>query len=187
MSTPTESLTTPSTSDPSAIASNVRVSLGEYMQHRVAVKVDGYYQGAKKQRRWYQLTSLAAIIGSATVPVLIALNERQIPIIGIVGVNIPLAATIISLIVTILVAAEKLFRFREHWRSYDTVSAALQYEQLLFQTRAGAYAYSRGQARQRGRASCTIRQPLRRTHLGREEVEECHGNDRTAQGARATS
>ena len=55
------------------------------------------------------------------------------------GKDLTLVVTILSLIVTILVSVEKLFGFREHWRSYDAVAASLHYEQLLFQTKAGVY------------------------------------------------
>ncbi len=119
---------------PPEIASSVKVGHEKYMKYRVAHKVEGYTNAAKKQRRWYLWTSVAAIVGSATVPVLITLNKDITS-----GIDLAFIATILSLIVTILVSIEKLYRFREHWRSFDSVAAALHYEQLLFQTRAGVY------------------------------------------------
>jgi hypothetical protein len=112
----------------------VTLSLEEYVKKRVAVKINGYSRAARTQRRWYLLTSTVAIIGSATVPVLVNLGKVTNG-----GIDPVLVTTVISLIVTILVSAEKLYRFREHWRSYDAVAAALHYEQLLFQSRAGIY------------------------------------------------
>jgi Protein of unknown function (DUF4231) len=112
----------------------LNLSPQEYVTKRVAAKIKGYSTAAKLQRRWYLLTSIAAIISSATVPVLVNLGKATNG-----GIDPVLVTTIISLIVTILVSVEKLFRFREHWRSYDTVAAALHYEQLLFQTKSGVY------------------------------------------------
>lgn len=111
------------------------VSPKEYMKDRVEVKIKGYTDAASKQRRRYWWISVVTIIVSATVPVLITLSKTDI----VKKVDLTLVVTILSLIVTILVSVEKLFRFREHWRSYDGVAAKLHYEQLLFQTKAGVY------------------------------------------------
>ncbi len=116
-----------------SIEKYLNLSPEEYVTKRAAERINSYADAAKSQSRWYYGTSTAAIIGSAIVPVLVNLGKQLTN----VGIDPVLATTIISLIVTILVSAEKLFRFREHWRSYETVAAALRYEQLLFQTRAG--------------------------------------------------
>jgi hypothetical protein len=76
---------------------------------------------------WYLATSLVGIVVAASVPAAINLGFD------------PVVPTILSLIVTILVSAEKLFHFREHWRNYDEMAAFLRSEQLQFQTGSSDY------------------------------------------------
>lgn len=111
----------------SHIKSKLQITPQEYMQDRVIYKMDVYGKLGRKQKRLYQVTSFLGIVISASVPVLINLNV------------ILIVPTLLSLAVTILVAAEKLFHFREHWRNYDSCASFLRSEQLLFQTKAGIY------------------------------------------------
>jgi hypothetical protein len=110
------------------IKPQLSISAEEYMKDRVVYKMDRYTRKSEQQKFWYQLTSIIAIVCSASVPVLINLGVPSI------------VPTVLSLIVTILVALEKLFHFREHWRNYDAIAAFLRSEQLQFQTLSGPYA-----------------------------------------------
>lgn len=109
------------------IKPDITISPDEYMQDRVIYKINLYDRLGDEQKWLYWGTSLVSIVLAASVPVLINLG---------VDVIIP---TVLSLIVTILVAVEKLFHFREHWRNYDEIAAFLRSEQLLFQTGTGDY------------------------------------------------
>jgi len=106
------------------------ISPEEYMTDRVIYKMAIYDRLGHRQKRFYHWISAIGIICSATVPAVINLDW---------GSDGTLLATILSLIVAILAAFEKLFHFREHWRNYDTMAANLRTEQLQYQTRAGAY------------------------------------------------
>ncbi len=114
-----------------ATASHIKPTLDithkDYMIDRVLYKMGVYEKKGKRERIYYRATSFAGIVISASVPVLINLNVNQI------------VPTLLGLMVTILVASEKLFHFREHWRNYDSVAASLRSEQLLFQTKSGVY------------------------------------------------
>jgi len=111
----------------SHIKPTVSITPDEYMKDRVVYKINLYDKLSKRQKFWYQLTSVSGVVGAASVPVLINL-----------GVNTALP-TFLSLAVTILVSLEKLYHFREHWRNYDGIAAFLRSEQLQFQTLAGVY------------------------------------------------
>jgi hypothetical protein len=119
---------------PSSVIDAISIEPEDYMNRRAVYKINTYERLAKQQKRWYRVFGLVALLGSATVPVLINLDETYLS-----GMDRVLLTTAISLLVTIAVSIEKLFQFREHWRSYDGVAAALHHEQLQFQARAGVY------------------------------------------------
>jgi hypothetical protein len=118
-------VTTPSQS--SHIKPDLRINPDQYMQDRVIYKMNEYVRASNRHKWWYRVTSAVAIVFAATVPVLINTSVPEI------------YPTILSLVVTVLVSFEKLFRFREHWRNYDAIAAQLRTEQLNFQTRSGPY------------------------------------------------
>jgi hypothetical protein len=99
----------------------------EYMKDRVVYKIKVYDKLGDRQKLLYLATSTVGIVVAASVPAVINLGfDLVVP-------------TVLSLIVTILVSAEKLFHFREHWRNYDEMAAFLRSEQLQFQTGSGEY------------------------------------------------
>jgi len=121
-------MTTPPPDPPNAhIKPQLTISSEEYMKDRVIYKMDRYTRKSEQYKFWYQLTSVTAIIFSASVPVLINLGVHA------------LVPTILSLVVSILVSLEKLFHFREHWCNYDAIAAFLRSEQVQYQTLSGAY------------------------------------------------
>lgn len=103
----------------------------QYLQQRVMKKIKIYGDLSEGQERYYKITSMTAIILSVLVPVLVNLPADPIP---------RILATIFSAMVTILVSAEKLYLFREHWRNYDLAEEELNRERYLYQTRSGDYA-----------------------------------------------
>jgi hypothetical protein len=98
-----------------------------YFTERVNAKIAGYTRLSRIYRGCYLLVGSLSIISSAAVPVLINTS---------IGVISP---TILSLVVTILVALERLFRFREHWRNFSFAEEALKREKYLYQAKAGEY------------------------------------------------
>jgi hypothetical protein len=98
-----------------------------YFKDRVEEKIRAYTRLSKVYRFFYLVTGTLSIVSSAAVPVLInaSINERY--------------ATLLSLFVTILVALERLFRFREYWRNFDFAEESLKREKYLYQARSGEY------------------------------------------------
>ena len=119
--------TTPPSGQNAHIKPQLSISPEEYMKDRVVYKINRYTEKSEQNKFWYQLTSVIAIICSASVPILINLGVAAI------------VPTILSLVVTLLVSLDKLFHFREHWRNYDAMAAFLRSEQLQFQTLSGPY------------------------------------------------
>ncbi len=99
----------------------------DYFKQRVDAKISGYTRLSRVYRGCYLLVGSLSIISSAAVPVLINTN------IGLIS------PTILSLVVTILVALERLFRFREHWRNFNYAEEALNREKYLYLAKAGEY------------------------------------------------
>ena len=105
----------------------------DYMQERVKFKINIYFCKAKRQRLKHQWFSVIIAISAALVPVLITLNSTY------PGYGLGILATFFSLVVTIGVGCQELFRFREHWRNYDMIDANLRSEEMLFSMSAGPY------------------------------------------------
>lgn len=124
----TQAITSEKSAEVSHIKPDLSISREEYMKDRVVYKINLYDKLSKEQKFRYQITSLVGIILSASVPALITVGVPSV---------IP---TVLSVMVTILIAVEKLFHFREHWRNYDMLAAYLRTEQLKYQTGAGEYA-----------------------------------------------
>jgi hypothetical protein len=100
----------------------------EYLQTRVDFKTEAYRRKGEHYRFGYQSTASIAAIAAAAVPVLINLKDVH-----------AIVPTLLSLLVTILVALEGIFHFREHWKSYDLMKSFLRQEACLFEAGAGAY------------------------------------------------
>lgn len=108
------------------------ITADEYMQQRVDPKINVYARLSRLYRAGYLVLGTVSIVASALVPVLINANlDVQYP---------KFLPTLLSLVVTILVAVEKLFRFRDHWRNFDLAEEMLRREKFLYQARSGEYA-----------------------------------------------
>jgi hypothetical protein len=99
----------------------------EYLKERVESKIHLYSRLSRYYRTGYLIVGTLSILSSAAVPVLINIKVN------------PYIPILLSLLVTILVGSEKLFRFRDYWRNYDLTQETLKREKYLFQTRSGVY------------------------------------------------
>lgn len=107
-------------------------NMEEYLKERVKFKIDIYFCKAKRHQQRHYWFSCIIAIGAAIVPVLINLEINS-------GFDFILLATILSVIVSIGVAFQEIFHFREHWRNYDMIDANLRNEEMLFSMSAGPY------------------------------------------------
>lgn len=113
---------------PKSIISKPERHLQAYVKDRVEYKINKYQEGADRHRRIYWAMATTSAVGAALVPALV--NLSGVP---------KLATTIVSLIVAITVALDRVFRPREQWRNYDLISALLREEEMKFSTRSGPY------------------------------------------------
>jgi uncharacterized protein DUF4231 len=100
-----------------------------YILDRVQDKINIYYKKAHQNRFFHLFLSVLIAICAAVVPVLINLD-----------VGFHNLATLLSVLVTIAVALQEIFRFREHWRNYNLIETSLRREEMLFSMSAGDYA-----------------------------------------------
>ena len=99
----------------------------EYIRTRVDYKTEVYRKKGKKYRYWYLATATTSAVAAALVPVLINIGQ------------LTLYPTLLSLLVSVLVSAEGIFHWREHWKSYDLIKSYLRQEACLYQAKAGPY------------------------------------------------
>jgi len=113
------------------IESKTTRSLEEYMKERVQFKMNLYFQKARQYRFWHLCASVIIAVSAALVPVLVNLaDEKKIFL---------YLATAFSLFVSIGVALQEVFRFREHWRNYNLIDSNLRSEEMMFSMSAGPY------------------------------------------------
>lgn len=113
------------------IKEKAKIDENEYMSDRVVYKIRIYSRLAEKQKRLYQALSVIGIVLSSLVTIQINFNFT----------GSQLLATVLSVLVTMTVSIERLFRFREHWGNYDEMAARLRSEQLKYQTRSEDYSF----------------------------------------------
>lgn len=106
-------------------------SEADYITDRLQYKMNVYEILAKRNRNIYWITSCLSMLCAAIVPVLINLD---------CCVNHNLWATGLSLLVTILVGIQSIFRPRELWCNYDLICANLRNEEMHYSTQSGEYA-----------------------------------------------
>lgn len=108
------------------ITSNNR-SEKEYFEHRVQYKVNIYTKLAHRFKWTFWIVATISMICAAIVPVLINNHYEEL-------------ATVLSIVVSITVGLQSIYRFRQHWKNYDIVSSELRHEEMLFSTQSGIYA-----------------------------------------------
>jgi hypothetical protein len=123
--------TTVKNSNNAGIVSKIARSPQEYMTERVQFKINLYFKKAKQQRMRYLVVSVMVAVSAALVPVLVNIDvDRKI---------FRYLATVFSLMVSVGVAMQEIFRWREHWRNYDLIDARLRNEEMLFSMSASPY------------------------------------------------
>ncbi len=110
-------------------------TIQEYIKERVEFKIGIYYKKAKRNRFYHYLFSVVIGINAALVPILINMEDGSKLFLYI--------ATVLSVLVTISVALQEIFRFREHWRNYNLIESTLRSEEMLFSMSAGEYTESK--------------------------------------------
>lgn len=108
-------------------------TIDEFINDRVQFKIGLYFCKAKRHRFRHYLFSCIIAISAAFVPVLINLKKNEDDF------DFILIATFFSVLVSIGVALQEIFHFREHWRNYDLIDANLRSEEMLFSMKAGPY------------------------------------------------
>ncbi len=107
----------------------------KYLKERYYPQIEWYDRKAELNHGWYKLLQWGLIILSALTPVLIAINFgfpenkilKWIPIIS-------------SVMVAILAASLKTFKFQENWINYRTTCETLKKEIYFYE--AGIYDYA---------------------------------------------
>jgi hypothetical protein len=113
------------------VESKTNRSLEEYMKERVQYKINLYFRKAQQYRFWHLFASVVIAVSAAMVPVLVNLSDKNKAFLYL--------ATAFSLLVSIGVALQEVFRFREHWRNYNLIDSNLRSEEMLFSMSAGPY------------------------------------------------
>ena len=100
-----------------------------YLKQRYECQVKWYDKRASHNKRYSQGFQWAAIIISASVPVLVTLMP-----------DFKWITIILSIVLAITTAALKTFKFEENWISYRTVAESLKKEKYYYDARAIEYA-----------------------------------------------
>lgn len=109
-------------------------NISDYTKDRLQHKINIYYKKANKNKGYYYIVALLIAASAAFVPVLVNLDFKFI------NIESKVWATVFSLLVSIGVAVQEIFHFREHWRNYNLIDSNLRSEEMLFSMSAGAYA-----------------------------------------------
>lgn len=113
------------------IESKANRSLEDYMKDRVERKINIYLNRTRQYRFWHLFISVIVAVSAALVPVLVNIGKE--------GEIYRYLATAFSLLVSIGVALQEIFRFREHWRNYNLIDSNLRSEEMIFSMSAGIY------------------------------------------------
>lgn len=101
----------------------------QYLQGRWKEQKEYYEQRAQIYKLWHQIFLLVGTIGALLVPVLLSFSA--VP---------KLLPVIISLFVSISLALDNTFHFRDNWRSFRQALEALKRERVYFDTGIEPYA-----------------------------------------------
>lgn len=102
----------------------------KYLKERYEDQVKWYSNRSSQYKRYYQWFQWAAIIISASLPVLVL----AIP------ANFALFTVILSIILAVITTALKTFKFQEIWINYRTTAETLKKEKFCYD--AGAIEYT---------------------------------------------
>jgi hypothetical protein len=119
------------------VHSKSKRELGDFIIDRVQYKINIYMKKAREHRFYHLFFSVLIAVCAALVPILINLEDE--------GAVFQYLATVLSAMVTISVAIQEIFRFREHWRNYNLIDSSLRSEEMIFSMGAGPYARLKNQ------------------------------------------
>lgn len=106
-----------------------------YLKKRYEYDLDWYDRKARRNKFIYNILQWILIILSAITPVLIELRME----IAIGSDRFVYVATIFGVLVAILTAGLKTFKYQESWINYRTTCETLRKEQYYYQARLGDY------------------------------------------------
>jgi hypothetical protein len=125
------------------IISKSERTIDTYMQDRLQFKINLYFRRGNKFKVYYYIVAVLIATSAAFVPVLVNVDFR------LLNIDSKIWATIFSLVVSIGVALQEIFHFREHWRNYNLIDSNLRSEEMLFSMSAGAYAGKKDEEKNR--------------------------------------
>ena len=102
----------------------------EYLKERYKDQVEWYSNKASQNKLYYQIFQWAAIILSASLPVLVM----------VIPANLILVTSGLSVILAITTTALKTFKFQENWINYRTIGETLKKEKYYFDAEVSEYA-----------------------------------------------
>ena len=103
----------------------------EYMKQRVDQFQQWYDGKAVKAKSAFLRVRTTAVVGAVLVPVITNVSIHQ--------EYRTVATTVISLMVSIVVALDSVYHFGDQWRNYRSTEQFLSREKFLFQTGEGPY------------------------------------------------
>lgn len=108
-----------------------RLTPEEYLQLRVETQLSYFERNSARNKRAFYLAQTFAIIGAASVPVLLSFTD-EVAELRYLASFLGGATAVVSSIIT-------LRKQQEMWIKYRTTAEALQREKFLYLTRTGVY------------------------------------------------
>ncbi len=109
-------------------------NFANYVKSRYLEQINWYARKARENQKKYYVLQWSLIILAATTPVLIEFGQS-----GLVGKGFGHLATLTSVIVAILTAALKTFKYQENWINYRTTCETLKKEKYFYDAKIGDY------------------------------------------------
>ena len=109
----------------------------DYLKNRFWDQINYYEVKAERNQRIYRRLQWALIIFAALTPALIEFNLKSL-----LGEGFGHIATLTSVIVVILTAALKTFKYQEYWINFRTTCEALKKEKYLYDAELSDYQQS---------------------------------------------
>jgi hypothetical protein len=109
-------------------------NISEYMKDRYFDQINWYDGKAQENQKKYRRLQWTLIILAAMTPALIELDLNEL-----IGNGFGHLATVTSVIVAILTAAMKTFKYQENWINYRTTCEALRREKFFYDGGIGEY------------------------------------------------
>lgn len=103
------------------------LSAAEYIEQRLDPEIEYYELRSAKNKRYFHLASLVAILASGLVPVLAAADVDRVVLAASGG------------IASVVLASLALFKWQENWLQFRGNAEGLKKERALYDTRTGPY------------------------------------------------